>query len=81
MSKITVELDSEAIDQVIVDQLFASRSSLLKDYESGTGHVFSLDTDEDRKLIRKTIKAFERVISWYSVPGSVRFDKLEKYDA
>jgi hypothetical protein len=81
MSKITVELDAEAIDQVIVDQLFDARSSLLKDYESGTGRVFSLDTDEDRKLIRKTIKAFERVISWYSVPGSVEFDKLEKYDA
>jgi hypothetical protein len=81
MSKITVELDAEAIDQVIVDQLFASRSSLLKDYESGTAHVFSLDTAEDRKLIRKTIKAFERVIKWYSVPGSVQFDKLEKYDA
>ena len=81
MSKITVELDSEAIDQVIVDQLFESRLSLLKDYESGTGHVFSLDTAEDRKQIRKMIKAFERVIKWYSVPGSVEFDKLEKYDA
>jgi len=77
MSKITVELDAEAVDQVIVDQLFASRSSLLKDYESGTAQVFSLDTDEDRKQIRKMIKSLERVISWYSVPGSVEFDKLE----
>ena len=81
MSKITVELDSETIDQVIVDQLFAARSSFLKDYESGTAHVFSLDPKEDRKQIRKMIKSFERVISWYSVPGSVEFDKLEKYDA
>jgi len=24
------------------------------------------------------IKSFERVISWYTVPGSVEFDELDK---
>lgn len=78
MSKITVELDAEAIDQVIVDQLFDTRSVLLKDYERGDARVFSLDPNEDRKQIRKMIRSLERVIEWYSVPGSVVFDKLEK---
>jgi len=35
MSKITVELDWETIDNIIVEQLFESRSALLKDYERG----------------------------------------------
>jgi hypothetical protein len=43
--------------------------------------VFSTDPKEDRKQIRKMIKSFERVISWYSVPGVYQFDELETYDA
>jgi hypothetical protein len=78
MSKITVELDWKTIDNIIVEQLFESRSSLLKDYDRGTAKVFSLDPKEDRKQIRKMIKSFERVISWYTVPGSVVFDELDK---
>ena len=78
MSKITVELDWETIDNIIVEQLFESRSALLKDYERGNAKVFSLDPKEDRKQIRKMIKSFERVISWYTVPGSVVFDELDK---
>lgn len=75
---ITVDLDPEMVDQIIVDQLFETRSALLKDYERGTAKVFSLDPKEDRKQIRKMIRSLERVISWYTVPGSVEFDKLEK---
>jgi hypothetical protein len=78
MSKITVELNAEEIDNIIVEQLFESRSALLKDYERGDAKVFSLDPKEDRKQIRKMIRSFERVIEWYTVPGSVVFDKLEK---
>jgi|LakMenEpi03Aug12_release.lakeMendotaPanAssembly.Ray.scaffolds.fasta_scaffold419364_2 hypothetical protein len=77
MNKITVELNAEAVDQIIVDQLFETRSSLLKDYERGTAKVFSIDPEEDRVEIRKMIESLERVISWYTVPGTVEFDKLE----
>jgi len=77
MNKITVELDAEAVDQIIVDQLFETRSVLLRDYESGNAKVFSLDPEEDRVEIRKMIESLERVISWYTVPGTVEFDKLE----
>lgn len=77
---ITVDLDPEMVDQIIVDQLFETRSALLKDYERGTAKVFSLDPKEDREQIREMIESLERVISWYSIPGSVEFDKLESYD-
>jgi len=50
---------------------------LLRDYERGNAKVFSLDPEEDRKEIRKMIESLERVISWYTVPGTVEFDKLE----
>jgi hypothetical protein len=76
MSKITVELDDETLDNIIVDQLFETRSALLKDYERDNAKVFSLDPREDRAEIRKMIRSLERVISWFTVPGSVEFDKL-----
>jgi hypothetical protein len=76
MNKITVEIDAEAVDQIIVDQLFETRASLLIDFERGTSRVFSLDPKEDRKQIRKMIRSLERVIGWFTVPGSVEFDKL-----
>ena len=78
MSKITVDLDWETLDNIIVEQLFESRSALLKDYERENAKVFSLDPVEDRKQIRKMIRSFERVIEWYTVPGSVEFDELDK---
>lgn len=81
MSKITVELDVEAIDQVIVEQLLETRSSLLKDYEFGTTGVFDFDPKKERKRLGKLIKSIERVINWYSVPGTYQFDELEIYDA
>ncbi len=63
MNKITVELDAEVVDQIIVDQLFETRSVLLRDYERGNAKVFSLDPEEDRVEIRKMIESLERVIS------------------
>lgn len=80
MSKITVELDAEALDQAIVDQLLETRLTLLRDYNLGTTKVFSTDPKEDRKQIRKMVKSLERVIGWYSVPDAYQFDELEPYD-
>jgi hypothetical protein len=81
MSKITVELDAEAIDQVIVEQLLDARARLLTDYERGTTAVFDVDPVEDRKQIAERIKAFEKTIDWFSAPGTYTFDELETYDA
>ena len=78
MSKITVELNAEEIDNIIVDQLFETRSALLQDYDRANARVFSVDPKEDRKQIRKMIRSLERVIEWYTVPGSVVFDELDK---
>ena len=81
MTNITIELNHETVDQIVVDTLFQTRSDLLEDYIKGTVHVFDVDPTEDRKQIGEMIKAVERVIDWYSVPGTVEFDELPTFDA
>ena len=79
MSKITVELDAEVVDDIIVEQLLDTRSRLLVDYELGTVGVFDFDPKEDRRQIGELIKSLEKVIDWYSVPGSYQFDELTTF--
>lgn len=81
MSKITVELLAEQVDDIIVNELVYTRSSLLEDYNSGTRGVFSFDPAEDREAIAKVIKALETVIDWYTPHGTYAFDELETFDA
>lgn len=80
MSKVTIELNSEMIDTIITDELFRSRSNLLEDFQSGTASVFDIDPVEDRKQIGEMIKALEKVIDWYSVPGIYEFDELPEVE-
>jgi len=79
MSKVTVELDAEAVDDIIVEQLMDTRTRLLFDYERGTTGVFDLDPKEDRRQIGEMIKSLEKVIDWYSVPGTYIFDELATF--
>lgn len=80
MSKVTVELDAEVVDGIIMDELLQTRSSLLEDYMRGTVGVFDFDPKEDRRQIGEVIKAIETVIDWYSVPGSITFDELPTFE-
>ena len=81
MSKITVEIDGETFDNAMVEQLLETRSSLLQDYMKGTTGVFSFDLVEERIRVGDLIRSIERVIEWYSVPGTYEFDALPAFDA
>lgn len=81
MGKITVELNADAVDDIIVNELVDTRASLVEDYISGTRAVFSFDPQEDRVAIAKVIKALETVIDWYTPHGTYTFDELETFDA
>jgi len=82
MTKFTVELDYETIDKIVTETLLEQRSSLLEDYQNGNVHVFDMDPVKDRKQIGEVIKALEKVIDWYSVPGTYKFDELPRtFDA
>ncbi len=66
-----IEIDDMFAEQVVIQMLNESMEMLEKDleaYEAG-GHpfiaVFSTDPDEDAKRLKKQIKAFKRVLSWY----------------
>jgi hypothetical protein len=66
-----IEIDDMFAEQVVIQMLHESMEMLEKDleaYEAG-GHpfiaVFSTDPDEDVKRLKKQIKAFKRVLSWY----------------
>lgn len=76
MGKITVEIDGEAFDNAMVEQLLDTRSSLLQDYVRGTIGVFDFDPVQERRQVGELIKALEKVIDWHSVPGTYEFDEL-----
>jgi hypothetical protein len=80
MTEYTVKIDAETVDNIIVEQLFDTRSGLLQDYVRGTTGVFDIDPEEDRKQIGELIKALEKVIDWHSVPGTYEFDELPEVE-
>jgi hypothetical protein len=75
MSKITIDFESELFDNAMVESMLTSRNDLLEDLKR-PGGIFEMDPEEDRKQIREMILALEKVIGWYSVPGTFLFDEI-----
>ena len=68
MSKITVELDWETVDSVVVGQLRDTRDALKNDL-GASNHVFVWgDQEADDAAIQKHIDALELILKWYSTP-------------
>ncbi|NBO70607.1 MAG: hypothetical protein EBU66_07500 [Bacteroidetes bacterium] len=68
MSKITVELDWETVDSVVVSQLRDTWQSLKADL-GANNHVFAWgDQEQDDELIQKHIDALELILKWYATP-------------
>ena len=63
----TIEICDEQLNDIVVKELSAQLSYLKEDYEDGRVGVFSFDWDEDRKQVKRLIKALERVLEWYEV--------------
>jgi len=68
--KIEFDLDYDEVDRITVNSLKELRNLLENDLErrkEGTGMaIFDTDKDEDVKLLKKQIKAFETVIKYYA---------------
>lgn len=66
-----IEIDDMFTEQVVIQMLHESMEMLENDlaaYKKGDQPfiaVFSTDPVEDAKLLKKQIKAFKRVLSWY----------------
>jgi hypothetical protein len=75
MGKITIDFESEVFDNAMIESMLYSRANLLEDLKR-PGGVFEMDPEEDRKQIREMILALEKVIGWYSIPGTFLFDEI-----
>jgi hypothetical protein len=72
MSKISVELDWETVDHIVVGQLRSSWETLKDDLGKGR-HIFVWgDSEADDIEIQKRIDAFELILKWYSTPDQLK---------
>ena len=63
----TIEICDEQLHAIIIKELSEQLSYLKEDYEGGRVGVFSFDWDEERKKVKRLIKALESVLDWYGV--------------
>jgi len=68
MTKITVELDIEQFDTMVVNELIRTREAFLNDI-GANNHVFVWgDQEADGIEIQKRIDALELLLKWYATP-------------
>ena len=68
MSKITVELDIEQFDTMVVNELIRTRGAFLNDI-GANAHIFVWgDQEADDAQIQKHIDAIELLLKWYATP-------------
>ena len=72
MSKITVDIDYEIAEKIVVQELIQTRESLMNDL--GAGHwVFAFnDQEQDDEQIQKHIDAIELLLKWYAPPVKLK---------
>ncbi len=68
MSKITVELDWDTIDGIVVGQLRDTWQNLKSDLGAGKWVFVFGDQEAEDAQIQKHIDALEVVLKWYSTP-------------
>jgi hypothetical protein len=72
MSKISVELDWETVDHIVVGQLRESWEALKRDLGAGAWVFVYGDQEADDIEIQKRIDAFELILKWYSTPDQLK---------
>jgi hypothetical protein len=71
MSKISVELELETVDNIVVDQLRNTWETLKGDL-GANHHIFVWgDQEADDAEIQKHIDALELILKWYSTPDQL----------
>lgn len=73
MSKVTIELESTAVDEIVCQNLADALAGLRRDLQLRLDDlgpaVFSHDPKKDSRKIRRHIKALTRVLRYYGVSG------------
>jgi ribosomal protein S8 len=69
MRKVTVELDYDAVDNIVKQELRSLRETLkedLKKRKNGTGiAIFEVDKTTDVALIKEHVEAFNLILRYY----------------
>ena len=69
MKKVTVELDGDTVDAIIINELKDTLQSLevdCKNRQAGHGFaLFDMDRDADAAIMREHIRAFKLVLTYY----------------
>lgn len=72
MSKFTVELDWETIDNIVVGQLRSTWETLKQDLGASKNVFVWGDDEADDAQIQKHIDALELLLKWYSTPEQLK---------
>jgi hypothetical protein len=72
MSKISVELEWEAVDSIVVSQLRATWEALKDNLGNGDWVFVWGDQEADDAEIQKHIDALELILKWYSTPDQLK---------
>ena len=62
---VAIEVNDEQLNDLVVADLQQSLQALKQDLEEGRGGMWSHDLKEDRKIIKKHIKALKLIIDYY----------------
>jgi len=62
---IAIEVNDEQLTDLVIADLHQSLQGLRQDLEEGRGGIWSFDPKEDRKIIKKHIKALKLIIDYY----------------
>ena len=72
MSKITVELDVDQFDKLVVEELIRTRQTFLNDL-GANNHVFVWgDQEADDAEIQKHIDSVDQLIKWFGTPEQIK---------
>jgi hypothetical protein len=72
MTKISVELDIDQFDKLVVEELIRTRDAFLNDL-GANNHVFVYgDSEADDIEIQKHIDSTDQLIRWFGTPEQVK---------
>jgi hypothetical protein len=72
MTKISVELDVDQFDKLVVEELIRTRQTFLDDL-GANNHVFVWgDQEADDAEIQKHIDSVDQLIKWFGTPEQVK---------
>ena len=72
MTKISVELDIDQFDKLVVEELIRTRQTFLNDL-GANNHVFVWgDQEADDVEIQKHIDSVDQLIKWFGTPEQIK---------